>query len=68
MYDTYLQDSSPHIVFAAVPDKNYFLAEKNGYPALDYTQMLSLFENKLSSLSYIDLFPYLSVEDYYRTE
>ena len=33
LYDTYLQDST--VYFALVPDKAYYLAAGNGYPAID---------------------------------
>lgn len=52
--------------YAVIPDKNYFLAAKNGYPAMDYEAMLQQ-TSKIRG-TYIDLFPHLTVEDYYRTD
>ena len=37
LYDTYLQDST--VYFALVPDKAYYLAAGNGYPAMDYESL-----------------------------
>ncbi len=52
--------------YALIPDKNYFLAEKNGYPTMDYDALLLQAQDIRAQ--YIDLFPLLSVDDYYRTD
>lgn len=58
--------------YAVVPDKNFFLAESNGYPSMDYERMLELLAQKLDSsgeaFGYIDIASGLSVEDYYVTD
>ena len=36
LYDAYLSDSEGRVYFSIVPDKGYYLAEENSYPALDY--------------------------------
>ncbi len=51
---------------AVIPDKNYFLAEKHGYPAMDYEALLAQ-TSKIRGV-HIDLFPYLTEADYYRTD
>ncbi len=52
--------------YAVIPDKNYFLAERNGYPAMDYAALLQ--QTGGIRGTYIDLFPALTVADYYRTD
>ena len=52
--------------FSLIPDKNYFLAAANGYPAMDYDALLAQAEKV--NASYIDIFPLLSVDDYYYTD
>ena len=52
--------------YALIPDKNYFLAETNGYPAMDYAALLERAEE--INAEYIDIFPLLSVDDYYDTD
>ena len=52
--------------YAVIPDKNYFLAEKNGYPVMDYEALLQ--ETGRIQGQYIDLFPYLTADDYYCTD
>ncbi len=54
---------------AVVPDKGYFLAEKNGYLSLDYSEMFQTIEEGLpEKVQHIDLTDVLSIDDYYRTD
>ena len=68
IYQKYFQPHGTKAYYSLIPDKNYFLAEKNGYPAMDYERLLALVSDNISSLSYIDIFPYLTIEDYYCTD
>lgn len=52
--------------YTVIPDKNYFLAEKNGYPTMDYDTLLQ--DAAAIKGQYIDIFPYLSADNYYRTD
>ncbi len=52
--------------YAIVPDKNYFLAEQNGYAAMDYEALYAHMENV--NAEKIDITSLLSVDDYYRTD
>jgi len=57
--------------YAVVPDKNYFLAEKNGYPSLDYERMIKLLSQELAKntdFAYINIFSNLTIDDYYHTD
>ena len=36
VYETYFANAGANVYYSVVPDKNYFLAEQNGYPAMDY--------------------------------
>ena len=51
-----------------IPDKNYFLAEQNGYPSIDYSEMTSRLVNKMDYAEYIDIYPLLELTDNYRTD
>ena len=64
--DDYL--SGMNVYYAVIPDKNYFLAERNGYAALDYAAMLDMLRQNLVDMSYIDIFDTLSIESYYFTD
>lgn len=57
--------------YAIVPDKNYFLAEQNGYPSLDYERMIGLLSQELAKntdFGYIDIISDLTIDDYYHTD
>ena len=61
--------------YAIVPDKNYFLAEQNGFPSLDYEHMSSLLSQELGADSasdtafrYMDITSDLTIDDYYHTD
>ena len=56
------------VYFSVIPDKNYFLAEANGYPALDYQALTDALRKQTEFAAYIDLFGTLTADDYYRTD
>ena len=64
--ETYLADS--RVFYSVVPDKNYYLAESNGYPHLDYERMDEILAEHLVDMERIDLYDCLSAEDYYKTD
>ncbi|MEF9922569.1 MAG: DHHW family protein [Anaerovoracaceae bacterium] len=64
--NTYFKDNN--IFYTVVPDKNYFVAEKNGYPAFDYDKMMTLVNDNVKKAKYIDIFDSLKIDDYYRTD
>lgn len=68
IYDTYMKDTDVTVYHSIIPDKNYFLAEQNGYPDLDYDAFCEQMQNGLANMQYIDIFSLLSIEDYYNTD
>ena len=56
------------IYYAIIPDKNYFGAQNGGVLSLDYSKMLALLQENITSAEYINLFPLLKGEDFYRTD
>lgn len=68
VYETYLKDMDAKVYLSIIPDKNYFLAAENGYPALDYERLFSLMREKTDYAQYIDLTGALSLSSYYRTD
>ncbi len=65
--DKYL-DESNDIYFSIIPDKNYFIAEKNGYLHIDYKEMFEYMRSKTPYMEYIDLVYTLEIGDYYCTD
>ena len=68
LYDTYLQNTDCKVYSALIPDKGYYLAEENGYPAMDYGAMEDAYVIAMPWSTYVDIKDVLSAEDYYRTD
>lgn len=68
VYDKYLKDTDSRVYLSVIPDKSYFLAGKNGYPSLDYDKMVEMLRADLPYMEYVDIFPLLQIEDYYKTD
>ena len=68
LWQKYLQAKGSKVYMAIVPDKGYYLAEANGYPAMDYSAMMDSFAQGMPWATQIDLTPYLSADDYYLTD
>jgi len=67
LYDKYL--SKMNVYYSVIPDKNYFIAEKNGYPAMDYEKMMNIMQSNVKDeIKYIDLFNEININDYYATD
>lgn len=68
LYAMAMAQSGGKFYVSMVPDKSYYLAQKYGFPSLDY----SLLENKLKAglpwAEYLDITPTLELSDYYRTD
>lgn len=68
VYDTFLKEKECRIFYSIIPDKNYYLAERNGYPAMDYNAYVKMVQDGISYGEYIDIFDTLQLESYYRTD
>ena len=68
VYENYLQDTDCKVYAAVIPDKSYYLAEQNGYPALDYPALFTRVQEQLPFASHIRLEDCLGIEDYYYTD
>lgn len=68
VYDKYMAETDVKLYFSIIPDKNYFLAEENGYLSLDYDKLFQIMSRNTEYMKYIDITGLLSLEDYYRTD
>lgn len=68
LYAKYMKDKNLNIYLSIIPDKNYFLAKKHGYPSIDYNEFISDFKDRMDYMQYIDVLPFLSIDDYYTTD
>ena len=68
LYENFMADAGARVYLSVIPDKNYFLAEANGYPAIDYEAFVEALREQTDFAQYIDLFGQLTLDDYYRTD
>lgn len=68
VYDMYLKDSDNEIYLSVIPDKNYFYAKDSGHLMMDYETLVSTVVLDNSYMTYVDIFPLLSKQDYYLTD
>lgn len=68
VYEKYLHDSAQSVYISVIPDKNYFLAEQNGYPSIDYSEFIDEVRANTDFAEYIDITDLLELSDYYRTD
>lgn len=69
VYETYLQGMN--VSLSVIPDKNYFAAQANGYPAMDYDRLCELLAEGLhEDIDFYGMshFAELTMDDYYRTD
>ena len=67
LYKKYLTGSEK-ILVSVVPDKGYYLAEANGYPAMDYDALFETVKQGMPWAEFVDITDQLEAGDYYRTD
>ena len=68
VYEKYLKDKNTKNYLSIIPDKNYFLAEENGYLSIDYEKMITLIKEDTEFLKYIDITNEIQIGDFYKTD
>ena len=68
VYEMYLKDSGSNVYLSIVPDKNYFYAKDSGHLQMDYEALVSKVVADNSYMTYVNIFPFLSGQDYYLTD
>lgn len=68
LYENYIKGKAGKVYLSVVPDKGYYLAEANGYPAMDYQTLFSTLRRGMPYAEYIDVTESLSIENYYKTD
>ncbi len=56
------------VYYSVIPDKNYFLAEESEHLMYQYEELVSQLNQEMNHAKYIDLFPSLEIDDYYKTD
>lgn len=68
LYENYLKEQGSKVFVSVVPDKGFYLAEKHGYPTLDYGEMFATVEAGMPWATFVDITDCLQAEDYYFTD
>ena len=68
LYESLMAGTNAKVYLSVIPDKNYFLADANGYPVLDYSALTDALRAQTEFAAYIDLFGTLTIDNYYRTD
>ncbi len=68
VWEKYMADKNVKGYLAVIPDKNYFLAEENGFPAADYDALYKKIYDTVPFLTPIELRDTVTADDFYRTD
>lgn len=66
IYNKYFKDSD--VFLSVIPDKNVFLAKEAGVLSFDSKRLVEDIRESMPYAEYIDIFPTLSIDDYYKTD
>ncbi len=67
LYEKFIKGKTDKVYLSVVPDKNIFFGEE-GYLTIDYEKFIGDFREKVPYMKYIDIVPFLSPSDFYRTD
>ena len=68
VYETFFAGTGANVYYTVVPDKNYFLADANGYLSIDYDKLKDMLTSNMMYAEYIDIAGTLGIDDYYKTD
>jgi len=68
IYKKYLDGKANKVILSVIPDKNYFMAEDNGYLAIDYEKMINMLKESCPDFEYVDIFGDMELDDFYKTD
>lgn len=68
VYETYLKDKNTSIYVSVIPDKNYYLAQDNNFPVMDYEKIFSEVQSQMAWGEYIDMTGSLNLDCFYTTD
>jgi hypothetical protein len=68
IYTWYLQKAGSNVYVSVIPDKNYYLAQNNNFPVMDYETIFSEVKEQTPWASYIDMTGVLNQDCFYTTD
>lgn len=68
IYESCLKNTNVNVYLSIIPDKNYFIAEENKIPLIDYKTLTNKIREKTPYMKYIEIYDLLCKDDYYETD
>lgn len=68
VYETFIKDKTSHVYVSVIPDKNYYLAQNNDLPTVDYELIFSQVQEQMAWGEYIDMTGALDLDCFYTTD
>ena len=70
VYKWYLQKANANVYVSVIPDKNYYLAQNNNFPTIDYETIFSAMEDQANQwgATYVDMTETLNLDCFYTTD
>lgn len=68
VYATFIENKNANVYVSVIPDKNYYLAQNNNFPVLDYDKIFSEVKTQMSWGEYIDMTDTLNLDSFYTTD
>ncbi len=68
VYNTFIKDKNANVFVSVIPDKNYYLAQNNSFPALDYDKIFTEVQTQMGWGEYVDMTGTLNLDCFYTTD
>ncbi len=68
VYEKFIQNKNANVYVSVIPDKNYYLAQSNDFPGLDYNKIFAEVQSQMSWGQYIDMTGSLNLDSFYTTD
>lgn len=68
VYNWYLKKANANVYVSVIPDKNYYLAQNNNFPVMDYETIFAGVKEQMSWGQYIDMTDTLNLDCFYTTD
>lgn len=68
VYEQSIKNTDCSVYCTIIPDKNYYIAERSDYPAVDYPKLYQQVGEQLKFAEMIDVAETLTMESFYRTD
>ena len=68
VYNKYIANADANVYVSIIPDKNYYLAQDNNFPLMDYQFIFSEVQKQMPWGEYIDMTGVLNLDCFYTTD